>query len=56
VTGSAVVCPLHGWKANLETGAIERPAQGRGRCVETYPTQVVNGIVVVGVPENRGRE
>jgi nitrite reductase/ring-hydroxylating ferredoxin subunit len=33
------VCPLHAWKVNLETGAIERPT-GAVACAHTYPTRV----------------
>ena len=32
VAGDAVVCPLHAWKVNLETGAVARPAD-RSECV-----------------------
>ena len=47
VTGASVVCPLHAWKVNLETGAVERPAHGRDHCVGTYPTRVDDGVVIV---------
>ena len=50
VTGSSVVCPLHAWKVNLETGQVERPAHGTDRCVTTYPTRVEDGIVSIGLP------
>jgi hypothetical protein len=46
----AVVCPLHGWKINLETGAIERPDVVACEGVRTYPVRVDAGIVVIGVP------
>ena len=46
VTGTSVVCPLHAWKVNLETGQVERPANETG-CVRTYPTLVEDGIVLV---------
>ena len=49
VTGSAVVCPLHTWKVNMETGCVERPG-GIEACVETYPTRIDDGVVVVGLP------
>ena len=49
VAGDAVVCPLHGWKVRLDTGAIERPA-AKDDCVATYPTRVEGGIVMVGLP------
>ena len=39
VTGSSVVCPLHAWKIDLESGAVERPTHGRDHCVGTYPTR-----------------
>ncbi len=53
VTATSVVCPLHAWKVNLETGAVERPAAGREHCVETYPTRVEDGIILVGLPVAR---
>lgn len=50
VTGSAVVCPLHAWKVNLESGEVERPAVEAG-CVTTYPVRIENGVIVVGIPD-----
>jgi nitrite reductase (NADH) small subunit len=50
VTATSVVCPLHAWKVNLETGAVERPAAGREHCVETFPTRVEDGIILIGLP------
>ena len=49
VAGDAVVCPLHAWKVRLDTGAVERPIEA-GACVETFPTRVERGIVMVGLP------
>ena len=45
VSGDAVVCPLHGWKISLETGAVLKPDV----CVrvETYPVSVEDGIISV---------
>ena len=34
VTGRAVVCPLHAWRVNLESGCVERPEENPG-CVRT---------------------
>jgi nitrite reductase (NADH) small subunit len=49
VTGSSVVCPLHAWKINLETGVVAN--QGAGLpCVRTFPTHAESGIVLVEVP------
>ena len=50
VTGSSVVCPLHAWKVDLETGCVVRPAQGKDHCVASYPTRVEDGIVSVALP------
>lgn len=54
VTGASVVCPLHGWKVQLEAGTVERPAGGR--CVRTYPVRVDAGVIVVGFPAAAGEE
>ena len=50
VTGASVVCPLHAWKVNLQTGEVERPAHGKDHCVATYPTRVEEGVVLIGLP------
>ena len=50
VTGTSVVCPLHAWKVDLETGQVERPTQGKDHCVATYPTRVEDGIVWIALP------
>lgn len=57
VTGSAVVCPLHAWKVNLETGAVERPAAvAAGACATTYAVRVERDVVLVELPEGRAGE
>ena len=45
VTGDAVVCPLHGWKISLDTGAVLKPDV----CVKvgTYPVSVEDGVIRV---------
>ena len=50
ITGRAVVCPLHGWKISLESGAIERPGGVAQAGVRTYPIRIDAGVVAVGVP------
>jgi nitrite reductase (NADH) small subunit len=50
VTGSAVVCPLHAWKIDLESGCVLRPTAQDEAGVETYPTRIVDGVVLVGLP------
>ena len=56
VTGSSVVCPLHAWKVNLETGQVERPTHGKDHCVATYPTRVEDGIVLIELPRSVGAD
>lgn len=50
VTGASVVCPLHGWKVDLDTGSVERPAGAGTPCLATYPVRVEGGTIVLGVP------
>jgi nitrite reductase (NADH) small subunit len=49
LTGTAVVCPLHGWKVDLQQGCVERPA-GEAACVETYAVRVEQDTIAVQVP------
>ena len=49
VTGRAVVCPLHAWRVNLESGSVERPEENAG-CVRTYPVRLEDGIIMIGLP------
>jgi nitrite reductase (NADH) small subunit len=50
VSGGSVVCPLHAWKIDLETGGIERPAAVEPPCLTTYPVRVEEGTIVLRVP------
>jgi nitrite reductase (NADH) small subunit len=45
VKGTTVVCPLHGWNVNLESGAVSKPDVPAG--VKTYPVRVENGLIEV---------
>ena len=45
VSGTTVVCPLHGHRFDLETGMPVLAAQPD--CVNTYPARVEDGIVLV---------
>lgn len=56
VTGDSVVCPLHAWKVNLASGVVERPSTASDHCVNTYPTRIEAGVVVVGLPVNARKE
>jgi nitrite reductase (NADH) small subunit len=51
VSGNTVVCPLHGWKVDLTSGAIVRPEVPV--CVDVYPVKVEDGIVMVDFPTQR---
>lgn len=48
VSGTTVVCPLHGWKLSLESGkGVIGPSLSS--CVQTFRTRVENGIVLLEV-------
>jgi nitrite reductase (NADH) small subunit len=46
VSGNTVVCPLHAWKIDLETGMANQPTDAPA-CVETFRTRVEQGIVLL---------
>jgi nitrite reductase (NADH) small subunit len=46
VAGGAVVCPLHAWKVNLETGTVMRPVN-QNDCVRIYATRVEDGVISI---------
>src|SRR5215472_15008382 len=43
VSGTTIVCPLHAWKVDVETGAVKNSASPVA-CVETLPTSVEAGV------------
>jgi nitrite reductase (NADH) small subunit len=47
VSGTTVVCPLHGWRFDLETGVAVRASSPA--CLTIFPTRVEDGIVMVDV-------
>jgi hypothetical protein len=51
ISGNTVVCPLHGWKVDLTSGAIVKPEVPV--CVDVYPVKVENGVVLVDFPTHR---
>lgn len=55
VSGTTVVCPLHGWKIDLEGGAVNKPAE-LPACLETFRTRVEDGIVLLELTATRTRE
>jgi nitrite reductase (NADH) small subunit len=47
LAGDQVVCPLHTFRFDSDTGACDQP----GECsVATYSVEVIDGFVRVGVP------
>ena len=53
LTGHAVVCPLHGWKIDLDTGNVLKPEVSVK--VETYEVRVMEGVIEVKIPESKTR-
>lgn len=49
VSGDTVVCPLHAWKFNLETGEGVSSASASS-CIETFRTRVEHGVVLLELP------
>lgn len=48
VSGTAVACPLHAWKIDLNSGDIlNRPENSQ--CVRTFPTFVEDGVLSVEI-------
>lgn len=47
LAGTTVVCPLHGWRFDLDTGHAVRASLPS--CVTTFPTRVEEGIIQVDV-------
>lgn len=50
VTGESVVCPLHGWKIDLQNGSVQRPAETPG-CVKTFAVKVEAGMLLLEISE-----
>jgi nitrite reductase (NADH) small subunit len=54
VSGRTVVCPLHAWKVDLETGRVaNRPEENP--CMQVFPAAVREGVVMLelSVPEDQ---
>ena len=55
VSGTTVVCPLHGRRFDLETGMPVRASEPS--YVATFPTRVENGVILVDLGSgSRGQE
>jgi nitrite reductase (NADH) small subunit len=51
ISGTTVVCPIHGWKVDLETGGVANSGSSVA-CVSTFPTRIADGIVELQIPLN----
>ena len=49
VSGSTIVCPLHAWRVDLETGAVMNSGGARS-CLTTFPTRMDAGVVLLEMP------
>ena len=47
VHGKQVTCPLHNWRICLESGDVSRPCESGSAPVQTFPIEVVDGIVML---------
>jgi nitrite reductase (NADH) small subunit len=50
ISGTSVVCPLHAWKVDLESGAVARPTDS-GQCVRVFQTRVDGGVVMLNLAD-----
>ena len=45
ISGGDVLCPLHNWRVNLDSGEVAAPESG---CVTTFPVKVEdNGLILI---------
>src|SRR5258708_4011476 len=49
VSDNTIVCPLHAWKIDLETGTAANQASP-APCVETYRIRVEDGVLLLELP------
>ena len=54
VSGRTVVCPLHAWKIDLESGHVTNRAE-ENPCVKTFATAVRDGVLMLEflIPEEQ---
>ena len=52
VSGTTVVCPLHAWKVDVETGIVKNTASPVP-CIETFRTKVEAGVILMELPVAR---
>ena len=47
--GTTVTCPLHNWRICLESGMVTKPCADGAPRVRTFPVEVRDGIIVLGI-------
>ncbi|GAC1701339.1 MAG: hypothetical protein NVS9B4_04440 [Candidatus Acidiferrum sp.] len=55
ISGTTVVCPLHAWRANLETGTVMQSGLERA-CLTTFPIRLVDGVLLLELPAESAGE
>jgi nitrite reductase (NADH) small subunit len=53
VGGTTVTCPLHNWRVCLESGKVTKGCSGGAPEVRTFPVEVRDGIVMLGLEATR---
>lgn len=51
VAGMVVTCPLHNWRVCLETGVVLKPCEGVSAGVKTFPLEIRDGILYLGLDD-----
>jgi nitrite reductase (NADH) small subunit len=53
VGGTIVTCPLHNWRVCLETGSVAKPCESGAASVRTFPVEIRDGILMLGLEETQ---
>ncbi|MBS1841454.1 MAG: nitrite reductase small subunit NirD [Acidobacteria bacterium] len=55
ISGDTIVCPIHAWKFNVQTGVSVNHAES-GVCLKSFPVQIEAGVISIEVPLNSNVE
>ena len=55
LAGDAVICPLHAWRVDLTSGAVDRPSDTE-TCVRSYSVRVDEGVLMLQLPSEETRQ
>ena len=53
VGGTTVTCPLHNWRVCLESGKVTKPCAEGMPQIRTFPVEVRDGMIVMGLTGSR---